>query len=114
MVVGWSSYLWKHKKQLRKHKKKEEKTRKTIYYLNNEKTMKTSFYCFKKNGFWEYKKYKKQKHTPFPKQNFYIFCFHEYKTVLENKNQTCPIPKIEFFFPFFFNGMEEKIEKIYI
>ena len=34
VVVGWNSPLWKHKKQLRKHKKKEEKTRKTIYSLN--------------------------------------------------------------------------------
>ena len=45
VVVGWSSPLWKHKKQLRKYKKKEDKTRKIIYYLNSEKTMKTSFYC---------------------------------------------------------------------
>ena len=51
VVVGWNSPLWKHKKQLGKHKKKEEKTRKTIYALNSEKTMKTSFYCSKKNGF---------------------------------------------------------------
>ena len=47
VVVGWSSPLWKHKKQLRKHKK-EEKTQKIIYYLNSEKTMKTSFYYYKK------------------------------------------------------------------
>ena len=26
VVVGWSSHLWKHKKQLRKHKKKKNKT----------------------------------------------------------------------------------------
>ena len=51
VVVGWSSPLWKHKKQLRKHKKKEKKIRKTIYSLNSEKTMKTSFYCSKKSGF---------------------------------------------------------------
>ena len=44
VVVGWSSSLWKQKK-LRKHKKKEEKTWKTIYSLNSEKTMKISFYC---------------------------------------------------------------------
>ena len=51
VVVGWSSLLWKHKKHLRKHKKKEEKTRKTIYSLNNEKTMKTSFYYSQKSSF---------------------------------------------------------------
>ena len=51
VVVGWSSPSWKHKKQLGKHKKKEEKTRRTIYYLNNEKTMKTSFYCSQKSSF---------------------------------------------------------------
>ena len=51
VVVGWSSPSWKHKKQLGKHKKKEEKTRKTFYSLNNEKTMKTSFCCSQKNGF---------------------------------------------------------------
>ena len=51
VVVGWNSHLWKHKKQLRKHEKKEEKIRKIIYSLNNEKTMKTSFYCFKKMVF---------------------------------------------------------------
>ena len=44
VVVGWSSLLWKHKK-------KEEKIRKTIYSSNNEKTMKTSFYCSQKSGF---------------------------------------------------------------
>ena len=51
VVVGWSLLLWKHKKHLRKHKKEEEKTRKTIYSLNSEKTMKTSFYYSKKSGF---------------------------------------------------------------
>ena len=30
---------------------KKKKTRKTIYYLNNEKTMKTSFYYSQKSGF---------------------------------------------------------------
>ena len=75
VVVGWNSPLWKHKKQLGKHKKKEEKTRKTIYALNSEKTMKTSFYCSQKNGFWEHGKHKKQKHTPFPEQVFCVFLF---------------------------------------
>ena len=51
VVVRWSSPLWKHKKQLGKHKKKEEKARKTIYAFNSEKTMKTSFYCSQKNDF---------------------------------------------------------------
>ena len=54
MVVKWSSPLWKHIKQLGKHKKekkRKEKTRKTIYSMNSEKTIKTSFYYFQKNGF---------------------------------------------------------------
>ena len=51
VVVGWSSPSWKHKKQLGKHKKKEQKTRRTICSLNSEKTMKTFFYCSQKNGF---------------------------------------------------------------
>lgn len=51
VIVGWNSPLWKHKKQLGKHKKEKEKTRKTIYSLNSEKTMKTSFYCSQKSGF---------------------------------------------------------------
>ena len=51
VVVGWSSPLWKYKKQLRKHKNKEEKTQKIIYSLNNEKVMKISFYCYQKSGF---------------------------------------------------------------
>ena len=44
VVVGWSSLLWKTQK-------KKKRTRKTIYALNSEKTMKTSFYCFQKSGF---------------------------------------------------------------
>ena len=88
MVVRWSSPLWKYKKQLRKHKKKKEKTQKTIYSMNSEKIMKTSFYYSKKNGFWEYEKHKKTKNTTFLKQVFCVFCFQEHKTVLENKNQT--------------------------
>ena len=75
VVVEWSSPLWKHKKQLGKYKKKEKKTQKTIYSLNNEKTMKTSFDCFQKSGFWEHGKHKKQKHTPFSKQVFLCFLF---------------------------------------
>ena len=51
VVVGWSSPLWKYKKQLRKHKNKEEKTQKIIYSLNSEKVIKISFYCYKKSGF---------------------------------------------------------------
>ena len=51
VVIEWNSPLWKNTKQLRKHKKKEEKIRKTFYYLNSEKIMKTSFYCFQKSGF---------------------------------------------------------------
>lgn len=51
VVVGWNSPLWKHKKQLGKYKKKKEKTQKTIYSMNSEKTMKTSFYCSQKSGF---------------------------------------------------------------
>ena len=52
MVCGWCGgwvelAFVENKKQLRKHKKKEEKTRKTIYSLNSEKTMKTSFYCYR-------------------------------------------------------------------
>ena len=90
MIVGWNSPLWKQKKQLGKHKKKEEKTRKTIYFLNNEKIMKISFYCYKKSGFREHGKHKKQKHIPFPKQVFCVFCFEEQKTFLENRNQTSP------------------------
>ena len=72
MVVRWSSPLWKHKKQLGKHKKKKEKTRKTIYSMNSEKIMKTSFYFSKKNGFWEYEKHKKQK-TPLSSNKFFVF-----------------------------------------
>ena len=56
MVCGWCGgwvelTFVENKKQLRKHKKKEEKTRKTIYSLNSEKTMKTSFYYFQKSDF---------------------------------------------------------------
>ena len=45
VVVGWNLSLWKYKKQLGKHKKNEEKIRKTIYYLNNKKIIKTFFHC---------------------------------------------------------------------
>ena len=83
VMVGWNSFLWKHKKQLKKHKKKEEKIRKTIYYLNSEKIMKTSFYCFKKNGFWKYRKHKKQKHTPSPNKFFMFFVFKNRKPLLK-------------------------------
>ena len=43
VVVECSSLLWKHKKQLGKHRKKKEKTQRAIYYLNNEKTIKNIF-----------------------------------------------------------------------
>ena len=87
VVVEWSSPLWKHKKKLRKHKKKEEKIRKTIYYLNNEKTIETYFYYSQKNGFREYKKHEKQKHTLFPKQIFCVFYVQEQKTVLKTEKE---------------------------
>ena len=80
VVVGWSSPLWKHKK-------KKEKIRRTICSLNSEKTIKTSFYCFQKIGFSEHRKHKKQKHTPFPKHVFSLFCFQEQKIVLEKPNR---------------------------
>ena len=47
VMVGWSSLLWKHKKQLRKYKKKKRKYEKQ-YILG---TMKTFFYYSQKNGF---------------------------------------------------------------
>ena len=68
--------------------KTAKKTQKTIYSLNNEKTMKASFYCSQKSGFWEHRKHKKQKHTLFLEQVFCVFCFQEQKIVLENRNQT--------------------------
>ena len=51
VVIRWISYLQKYKKHIRKHKKKKEKTRKTIYYLNSEKIMKTFFIIIKKMVF---------------------------------------------------------------
>ena len=50
-MIRWISYLQKYKKHIRKHKKKKEKTRKTIYYLNSEKIMKTFFIIIKKMVF---------------------------------------------------------------
>ena len=46
VVVEWSSPLWKHKKQLGKHRKKKEKTQRAIYSLNSEKTIKNIFLLF--------------------------------------------------------------------
>ena len=60
VVVGWSSPLWKYKKQLRKHKNKEEKTQK----IKTHPLPQTSFFVF--------------------------FYFQEQKTVIKNKNQTDP------------------------
>ena len=68
--------------------------------------MKTPFYCYQKSGFWERRKHEKQKHTPFPKHVFCVFCFQEQKTFLENKNQTDP-KAVRFWF-----WKEEKFEKI--
>ena len=55
--------------------------------MNCEKTMKTSFNYSQKVVFDNKENTKNQKHTPFPKQVFYVFCFQEHKTVLENRNQ---------------------------
>ena len=60
VMIGRSSSLWKHKKQLRKHKKKEEKTRKTIYHLNNENI----FLLFSKKWFLRTRKTQKTKTHP--------------------------------------------------
>ena len=88
VVVGWSSPLWKYKKRLRKHKKKEEKIRKTIYYLNSEKIMKISFYCSKKSGFWEHGKHKKQKYIIFFQTSFLCFLFLRTENSSWKSNQT--------------------------
>ena len=66
VAVEWSLFLWKHKKQLRKYKKKKEKTRKTIYSMNNEQTMKTSFLLFLKKWFLRIRKTQKTKTHPLP------------------------------------------------
>ena len=79
VVVGWNSPLWKHKKQLRKHIKKEEKTRKTIYYLNSEKTMKTSFYCSKKVIFENTENIKNKNIPPSPNKFFEFVVFKNIK-----------------------------------
>ena len=52
--------------------------------------MKTSFNYSQKVVFDNKENTKNQKHTPFPKQVFYVFCFQKQKTVLENINQIDP------------------------
>ena len=63
------TFVKTQKKYLRKHKKKEEKIRKTIYYLNNKKSIKTSFYYSQKNGF----KNTKNKNTPPSSNKLFVF-----------------------------------------
>ena len=72
VVVGWSSPLWKHEKQLGKHKKKKEKTRKTIYFMNSEKQWKHLFIVLKKVVF-ENTENTKDKNTPLSLNKFFVF-----------------------------------------
>ena len=83
VVIGYNSPLWKHKK-------KEEKTRKTICSLNSEKQWKYFFLIIKKVVFENTKNTKNKNTPPFPRQVFCIFYFQEQKTVFENMNQTEP------------------------
>ena len=58
-VGGWVELTFvETQKTVKKTQKKEEKIQKIIYFLNSEKTMKTSFYYFQKNDFWENRKHK--------------------------------------------------------
>ena len=66
VIVGWNSLLWKHKKQLRKHKKKKERTSKTIYYLNSKKNNENIFLLLSKKSFLITRKTQKTKTHPFP------------------------------------------------
>ena len=69
VMVGWSSLLWKHKKQLKKYKKKENKIRKTIYSWNNE----NFFLLFSKKWFLRIWKKQITKTHPLPQTSFFFF-----------------------------------------
>ena len=62
------------KKQLKKHKKKEEKIRKTIYFLTI-KNNKNIFLLFSKKWFLIIQKTQKIKAHSFFQKVFCIFCF---------------------------------------
>ena len=71
----------------KKKKKKEGKTRKTIYVLDSEKTMKTSFYYFQKNGFKNTEN-TKNKNTPFSLNKFFkFFVFNNRKQFLKTRTK---------------------------
>ena len=91
VVVGWSSLLWKHKKQLRKHKKKEEKIRKTIYYLNSEKQWKHFFIVLKKMVFENMKNTKKTKTHLFSQTNFFYFLFSRTENSFWKQESNMPL-----------------------
>ena len=89
---GWVELTFVEKQKAAKKTQKEgkENTENNLFYeqwTNNENIFSI---VFKKSGFWEHRKHKKQKHTPYPKHVFSVFCFQEQKTVLENSNQTNP------------------------
>ena len=73
----------KTQKAVRKHKKKKKKIRRTICSLNNEKTIKISFYCSKESGLLRTRKTQKTKSIAFPKHIFSVFCFQEQKIIIE-------------------------------
>ena len=70
VVVGWSSYFWKYKKQLRKKKTKNN------LLFEQKKNIENIFLLFSKKWFLRIRKtQKKQKHSLFPKQVFCVFYF---------------------------------------
>ena len=73
------TFVKTQKKYLRKHKKKEEKTGKTIYCLNNKKLIKTSFYYSQKNGFKNTKNTKNKNTPPSSNKLFVFFVFKNKK-----------------------------------
>ena len=72
-MVEWSSPLWKHRKQLRKHKKKKEKTQNKSIIWTVKKQWKHFFIVLKKMVFENAENTKKQ--HPLPQTSFLCFLF---------------------------------------
>ena len=81
------THLYGNTKHLRKYKKKEEKTQKIIYYLNSGKTMKTSFYYYKKMVFENTKNTKNKNTLPSPNNFFVFFVFKNKEQFLKRRTK---------------------------
>ena len=78
-------------KKLRKHKKKEKKTQKTIYSLNIEKQWKYLFIVLKKVVFENMKNTKYKNTSPSPNRLFVFFVFKNIKQFLKTGTKEAPI-----------------------